>query len=371
MLTVDRILLPTDFSNAAADAERRARSLARLFGADLHILHVTTDKELRELPKSLGDAGREQADRLSRHVRGWLDLPETLTVGSSTGVADRTGDPPVVRSIRSAASPQDGILNYAEETDTDIIVIGTRGERSARGPMLGTVADRVVRRADCPVVTVRPDVDTGDPAEELGSAKPVAFDAETGERLMVVPVDFSEPTRSLVAHAKHFAETFRARVDFVHVVEEPRFPSFYQIDQFRASVPGVATEARKRLNQMIDDTEGPEVDSETRILVGGDPASQIVEYADAQSARFILMATHGFSNGLQGLRTYVLGGVTDQVLRTAPCPVGSIKSYGRSLIPHPTDDGEEEANDVESERSPNPGDGSTAPAGPSPDPKPR
>jgi len=371
MLTVDRILLPTDFSNAAADAERRARSLARLFGADLHILHVTTDKELRELPQSLVDAGREQGDRLARHVRGWLDLPETLTVGSSTGGADGAGDLPVVRSIRSAASPQDGILNYAEETDADIIVIGTRGERAARGPMLGTVADRVVRRADCPVVTVRPDVDTGDPDEEFGSAKPVAFDAETGERLMVVPVDFSEPTRSLVAHAKHFAETFRTRVDFVHVVEEPRFPSFYQIDQFRASVPGVATEARNRLTQTINDTEGPEVDSETRILVGGDPASQIVEYADAQSARFILMATHGFSNGLQGLRTYVLGGVTDQVLRTAPCPVGSIKSYGRSLIPHPTDDGEEEANDVESESPPNPSDGSSAPAGPSPDPKPR
>jgi nucleotide-binding universal stress UspA family protein len=60
----------------------------------------------------------------------------------------------------------------------------------------------------------------------------------------------------------------------------------------------------------------------------GTPAEEIVDYAQAQEARFILMATHGLS----GLREYVLGGVTDQVIRSSPCPVGALKSSARSLI---------------------------------------
>jgi hypothetical protein len=60
-------------------------------------------------------------------------------------------------------------------------------------------------------------------------------------------------------------------------------------------------------------------------------ATRIVEYAEAQNARLILTATHGRS----GLRRYVLGGVTDRVIRTAPCPVCALKSYGRSLVPAP------------------------------------
>jgi nucleotide-binding universal stress UspA family protein len=344
MLTIRRILLPTDFSSAAADAKRRARALARLFDADLHILHVTRGKELSELSRRIKKEDGQTAARLHEHVSDWLGLARELSAGrpgsppmpeigsgqgpsalrenrpSQKGASRRTGQ--LVRAIRQAASPQEGILAYAEEIAADLIVIGTHGNGTARGPLLGSVADRVLRRAARPVVTVRPDLETNAPSR-------AEIDAEDQQRLIVVPIDFSEPTRSLIAHAKHWAVTFNAQVDFVHVVEEPLRPSFYPIDHFWSQTPAVATEARSRLGAKVEETEGPEVDEAIRVLVGGTAAEQIVDYAAAREARLILTATHGLS----GLRRYVLGGVTDQVIRQAPCPVCALKSHGRSLIP--------------------------------------
>ncbi|MFB6273849.1 MAG: universal stress protein [Salinibacter sp.] len=337
MLPIRRILLPTDFSTAAVDADRRARALARLFEAQLHILHVTREKELSELSRRVEHEDGRTAERVYEHVSDWLGIagrpaqePKGHAIGRKEDVgpdrsalpnaARRTGD--VVRAIRQAASPQEEILAYAEEIEADLIVMGTHGDGTARGPLLGSVTDRVLREADRPVVTVRPDLDTGNPSR-------AEIEADDRQRLIVVPIDFSEPTRSLIAHAKHWAETFDAHVDFLHVVEEPSRPSFSPIDHFWSQTPAVATEARSRLGTQVEDTEGPDVGAVVHVLTGGTAADQIVEYAEARQARLILTATHGLS----GIRRYVLGGATDQVIRQAACPVCALKSHGRSLIP--------------------------------------
>jgi nucleotide-binding universal stress UspA family protein len=325
MLTIRRIVLPTDFSAAAADAERRARALAQLFDAELHVLHVTRGKELSEMPRRLDDATGAVADRLAEHVSDWM--------GVEAAPHARLGGH-VVRAIRQARSPERGIRAYADDVDADLIVIGTHGNGAARGPLLGSVADRVVRTAARPVVTVRPDLDTEDPRATEAAVDP--------SRLIVVPIDFSEPTRALVAHAKHLAEAFHGHVDFVHVVEEPALPSLSGLDQFRARLPQRAVKARERLREVVAATEGPDVHTTSHVLVGSPVAERIVEYAAAQEARLVLMATHGCS----GLRRYVLGGVTDSVVRTAHCPVFSLKSYGRSLVPHPQPDAAPEAEDA-------------------------
>jgi nucleotide-binding universal stress UspA family protein len=229
-----------------------------------------------------------------------------------------------VRAIRRASSPDDGILEYADEMETDLIVIGTQGSGSTRGPLLGSVADRIIRKASLPVVTVRPDVATDDPSAEV-------IRDDTRQRLLVVPVDVaepSEPTASLLAKAKHWAATFDAAVDVLHVVGEPRVPSMYQWDAFRNRMPSLVADVQEQLRDAVDAADGPAVDVATRVLVGR-AAEEIVAYASAQHANMLLMATGGPS----GLRTYVLGGVTDQVLRTAPCPVCAFKSQDASLIP--------------------------------------
>ncbi len=332
MLEIQRIVVPIDFSQAASDAQRRAHTIADLFDAELHIVHITRSKELSGLPERLVDADDEAAGALFEHVSGWLGRE------GDEGAPDRSPEeksPRVYRVIRHDRSPHKGILAYADEIEADLIIIGTHGEGGARGPLLGSVADRVVRMASWPVVTVRPDLATGDPS-------PDALTEPDARRLVVVPVDFSDPSDMLIAHAKHWAAAFGARVDVLHVIEEPSLPQFYQLDGFRADMPRLAAEAHDRLEQLVAETEGPDVDIETRVLFGT-PADEIVDYARAQDARFILMATHGLS----GLREYVLGGVTDQVIRSSPCPVGALKSSSRSLIASETEDEEEVADETD------------------------
>jgi nucleotide-binding universal stress UspA family protein len=143
-----------------------------------------------------------------------------------------------------------------------------------------------------------------------------------------VPIDFSGATRSLVAHAKHWAETFGATVSFLHVVGRQDSSTPTRDEPPPAQNDPQTTNARSRLAATVEATEGPDVNTDTRVLTGGDVASRIVQYAETQRARFLLMAAHGLSN----LRRYLLGGVTDRVIRRAPCPVCTLKSYEQSLI---------------------------------------
>lgn len=339
MVDIRRILLPTDFSQAASDAERRARALARLFEADLHVLHVTSGNELTDLPRQLLTNDKPAARRLIQHVSGWLGATDVFAdasgapgasgasnaVGASdAATAEKGGDAlRVVRSVRQARMPHVGILHYAREKDVDLIVLGTRGRGGVRGPLLGSVADRVTRRADRPVVTVRPDLDTERPPTTFPTGSP-------SERLIVVPVDFSAPTETLVTHAKFWGDTFQSCVDFVHVVESGG--PLRALDPFGGQTPQAAVDARERLQRVVDAAPGPSVDAETRVLFGT-PADAIVQYARAQEARLLLMASHGVT----GLKNYVLGGVTDRVVRSAPCPVCTLPPDGRSLVrPTPT-----------------------------------
>jgi nucleotide-binding universal stress UspA family protein len=304
MMTFDRILLPTDFSDAAADAEVRARAIARLFGAELHVLHVTQGLELSELPMRLRDNDGPAAERLYEHVSGWLGMSD------ASGEGAQDGGLPVVRSVRRARTPHRGILEYAADADVDLIVMGTSGRGGGPGSWLGSAAERVLRRARCPVVSVRPDVEPRPPERLHGTGD---------DRLLVVPVDVNDASHDVVSKAKHWAATFDARLDLVHVLEGPRIPMPYPVDRFRSETPARATRARSRLDRLAEEAPGPRVDVVSRILTG-DPADEITRYAEAQEARMILMP----ASGSAALHAFVLGNTTKQVVQSAPCPVGTM-----------------------------------------------
>jgi universal stress protein A len=120
---VRRILLATDFSDTAERAAAVARDYARAFGAGLHILHVAW-------------AGDEQASRL------------LIGVGKDLG-----SDVEVTTAIEFG-SPAARIVDYARRHGVDLIVVGTHGRTGVSRALLGSVAERVVRTAPCPVLTV-------------------------------------------------------------------------------------------------------------------------------------------------------------------------------------------------------------------------
>jgi nucleotide-binding universal stress UspA family protein len=141
MIALKRILVPHDFSETSEAAVRYALALAHNFGAKLYLLHVS-DKARFEmatefplgLDGTLEDAVRER-------------LVKILTPREQIEFRP-------VFEFRSGA-PAAEIARYAKEADVDLIVMGTHGRGLVAHAVLGSVAEKVVRTAPCPVLTVR------------------------------------------------------------------------------------------------------------------------------------------------------------------------------------------------------------------------
>jgi universal stress protein A len=147
MIELKRILLPTDFSEYSKTAINYACAFADQFGAELHLLHVLQDlvalvpePEMAIPPP--GDYLKELQESCERALTQLLDPAWEA-------------EHKVVRATRQGP-PFLEIVRYAKENDTDLIVIGTHGRSGLAHVLLGSVAERVVRKAPCPVLTVRP-----------------------------------------------------------------------------------------------------------------------------------------------------------------------------------------------------------------------
>jgi nucleotide-binding universal stress UspA family protein len=146
VIALENILLATDFSEPSAAALDYAKALATAFGARIHVLHVledlaahawTTEVYVAALPgvhEEMEKQGRERLDAL-------FSAEDRTTYQARTEL--RTGSPFVE------------IIRYAREENIDLIVMGTHGRGPIAHMLLGSVAERVVRKAPCPVLTVR------------------------------------------------------------------------------------------------------------------------------------------------------------------------------------------------------------------------
>lgn len=162
-LTISRILVPVDFSAHAQHALRYAIALASRFDASLHLLHVVED------PVTTGALSPEgvmtDLTELRRELIAHAD--ERLLV--LRGQAERA-QVPVVTSARLGLTATT-ILEYARALDIDLIVMGTHGRTGMAHLILGSVAERVVRQAPCPVLTVREGAHTEETSEALVHAR--------------------------------------------------------------------------------------------------------------------------------------------------------------------------------------------------------
>ena len=145
MITLKRILVPTDFSEASEAAVRYGRALAEAFGASLDLLHVVEDPFVYA-PTSEGYIPPPQFfEEMEKNTRKRLEqvLPP----------ADR--QKLNARLVIKKGSPFVEIIRYAKSEDSDLIVMGTHGRGPIAHMLLGSVAEKVVRKAPCPVLTVR------------------------------------------------------------------------------------------------------------------------------------------------------------------------------------------------------------------------
>ena len=305
-MNIRKILLPTDFSECANAALDHALFLARQHSAELHLLHVVVlhDDDPFDPTHHFPDSG-ELFERLQRLAAG--ELENLLTPRSTENLR-------IFEHQRRAFSAAPAIIEAADELGVDLIVLGGHGRRGLRRFFLGSVAEEVVRTAECPVLTLR---------QTVGERGVRPF-----ERLLA-PIDFSTPARQALGAARSLAEVYGAELHLLHVVEAPAVPpSFGPL--YSAAAAGVAfgdlaREVEGNLRQLLEETKGPEVDSRLEVAEGI-AAPTITRYAEQRDCDLIVIATHG----LTGLEHFLLGSVTEKVMRTAPCPVLVLKQENAS-----------------------------------------
>jgi nucleotide-binding universal stress UspA family protein len=139
MLAIQTILHPTDFSERSDQAFRLACSLARDHGARVIVLHVAP-------PPVAGYVGGVMTPEPGRHDEEWWDQLRRR----------QPDDPRVpVERVLGEGRPAEAILRAARERQCDLIVMGTHGRTGLGRALMGSVAEEVVRKAPCPVLTIK------------------------------------------------------------------------------------------------------------------------------------------------------------------------------------------------------------------------
>jgi len=145
MIALKNILVATDFSDPSKVALDYGRDLARSYGARLHVLHIVQDLSYHYG----GEIGFPLADLQTQCVaEARKELDALITDDDRRGLR-------IVSDVQTLVSPAYGIVEYAKENAIDLIVTGTHGRGAVEHFFMGSVAERVVRTAPCPVLTVR------------------------------------------------------------------------------------------------------------------------------------------------------------------------------------------------------------------------
>lgn len=145
-MKVERILYPTDFSEGSAAALPYAKDMAKHYNAKLYIAHVVYD-----VVKTTGmHVPHVSSEELYKELNKWGETE--IEKCCSEEIRDLDS----VEKVILHGVPYEEIINYAEKEDIDMIVIGTAGHSGLERFIFGSTAERVVRRAPCAVLTVRP-----------------------------------------------------------------------------------------------------------------------------------------------------------------------------------------------------------------------
>lgn len=147
MIMLNNILVATDFGEASEAALRYGRELAKRFDATLHVLTVAENVAIATL-------GAETFAAVAPQLQHEIEAAARQALDEAIIDSDHSG--PVTRPVvMTSSSPAAAIVDYAQEHNINLIVMGTNGRGVLEHFLMGSVAERVVRLAPCPVLTVR------------------------------------------------------------------------------------------------------------------------------------------------------------------------------------------------------------------------
>jgi nucleotide-binding universal stress UspA family protein len=290
MQTFSRVLCPTDLSSASQPALRYAAAIAGWYSGTVHVLHVTAPGGLMDVgPSELAGIPHDEAPTVP-----------TLEAAVAAAMGTIPHDVTVV-----AGDPAKTIVAQASAIGAELLVMGTHGRRGFDRFVHGSVTERVLGHAPCPVLTIPPDAARNAPARPLFQH-------------IVCSMDFSPAAVSALNIALDLARQANGALTVMHAVEwydegGPHIREQFDVDRYRDELVADAT---TRLAALLAPVDRAWVDVRVRVTVGR-PYRRILEEAVNTGADLIVIGAQGNA----GFDLAVFGSTTRQVLREAACPV--------------------------------------------------
>lgn len=298
MIKVTHVLCPVDFSPFSARALAHAAALARWYNARLTALHVWTDlvgfdviPSLREHAAGLGAPSEDMRQTLEQELRRFSER--------NAGVF------PVTTVLSDAPNVEKEVVSQIAASHADLLVIGSHGRSGFERMLLGSVAEKLVRRAPCPVMVV--------PAHDDTPPGEVRF------KRIVCPVDFSASSCHALEFALSLVEEADGHLSLATVLEIPpelqEVPTRDGIDVPRVRAEAAA-KALARLRALIPPEAHAYCSIETDVL-DGKAYREILRLAGDRGVDLIVMGVSGHG----ALDRWVFGSNTASVIRGSRCPV--------------------------------------------------
>lgn len=281
------ILVPVDFSAFSRAAIERALALARIVRAEVSMLHVL------QLPQLALDFGRGGADwsllRTSEQER--LDALQKEFADRGVPVSARLEE----------GDPFEVIEAAGRAPDVELIVMGSHGLRGLDRLLMGSVAERTVRRATKPVLIVR--------ESEQDASKPI--------RSMLFATDFSDTAQHLESSVAEWAKRLDAEIVAVHVIFDTAslLAPYVTIDTSEIDAE-VQESAERQMAAVVERLRATGARARP-IVAHGFPAEKILALAEEERTDLIALGTRGQTR----LRSFPLGSVAQRILAGAACGV--------------------------------------------------
>lgn len=285
-----KILFPTDFSEVSLSALKRAAWIAARFKAELHIISVVDSSVYVYANYPYTDIGPALLESAEQQIEK-LKLPPKAR-GLTVKRCVLEGDP--------AAE----LVSYCSDQSVDLIVMASHARSKVARFFLGSVADKLMHAAPCPMMLIR--------APEGTVKHPVRRDK--GYKKLLVPVDFSDHSQRGLSRAASLATEFKAELHLLHVIDSS---SMLLLDKALRKRTEAELNERAKV-ELARFADGVSFSGKKVLEVSaGEPAEVIGMYAMKNMMDMVVVGSHGRSE----FGRLFLGSVVDSVVRIVECPV--------------------------------------------------
>jgi len=302
MIEIRRILCPIDFSDDSRRALDHAVAIARWYEAMVTVLHVFSPAAVAAVVSA--------PVVYEPIVLAPVDRDRLLADTKAFAAAESAPGVPIEAVVREGSTAAE-ILDQAASMKADLLVIGTHGRSGFERLLLGSVTERVLRKASCPVMTVPRRLPDAVPAG------PVLY------KHILCPVDFSESSLQGLSYAISMAQEADGHLTVLHVVEHEFQNSVGVVVDAGMTTGDFLKNREEALQRRLDEVVkgAPEFCRVESLMTHGKPWREVLRVGTEQHSDLIVMGVHG--RGVADLLFF--GSTTQHVVRQAPCPVLTLR----------------------------------------------